>query len=384
MATKELTENRYLITHEVGPNRLGPRGTRLDHFLKEHYQHRSREKLKKDIDSGTVKLVRSSKAYAPVGRLKPSLQLMPGDEIQILTLRRPERPVCFDYKILFEDEDVFVIEKPANLPVHPSGKYFFNTLLIHLRTEGFKNPLRMNREYFLVHRIDKETSGILVLAKNKETCAHLMNQFAVRSTEKYYFAIVYGITPEHFMVNRPLMRSPDSMIRLKMKVASENEKGLTAETVFKRLENSSQFSLLECRPKTGRQHQIRVHLESAGFPIVGDKLYGIPEAEALRFYDRSILTAEAQAKLLLPRHALHSAEIQLTHPKTGKKMVFHSKLPNDLREFIHTHFNLNSSPLLSDLAKSNVPPTTARGRERLDTTGNENNRVSTTPKPVQA
>ena len=199
----------------------------------------------------------------------------------------------------------------------------------------------MEREYFLVHRIDKETSGILVLAKDKESCAHLTRQFAERTTQKRYFAVVKGIVPETFEVNAPMLRDDRSAIGLKMRVGTEDEpEAQSAFTGFQRLEVVGNFSLVECFPKTGRQHQIRVHLAHSGHPIVGDKLYGIPEEESLRFYERRHLSAEAMAQLILPRHALHSAGLAFDHPLTGARMSFVTDLPPDLREFVESQRNL--------------------------------------------
>lgn len=327
--TRSLTADHYLVTHSVGP---GQTGIRLDQFLKERYRKRSRETLKRAIQSGAITLKRPG-PHLTVGKLKPSSQLVAGDEVLVLSERKPEPEVNFDYKIIFQDEVLFVIEKPANLPVHPAGRYFFNTLLTHLKTEGHKNPLSLEREYFLAHRIDKETSGILVLTKDSESCAHITKQFAERRTEKRYLAIAKGITPEEFTVAEAMKRATNSVIDLKMMIAPESDGGQSATTHFKRLDTSGNFSLVECTPKTGRQHQIRLHLEHAGHPIVGDKLYGRPESEAMRFYERKYISPEAEAELLLPRHALHSAGLSFTHPLTEKRMEFRSELPADLREF---------------------------------------------------
>lgn len=328
----ELSENHYLVSHSVGPNQ---QGIRLDAFLKQYYRRRSRETLKRAIEEGAITIRRTQGPHVTVGRLKPSSQLLYGDEVLVMSERKPEPEVCFDYKVLYEDETLFVIEKPANLPVHPAGRYFFNTLLIHLRTEGHKNPLKADREYFLVHRIDKETSGVMVLAKEREVCAHLTNQFAERTTEKRYLAIVRGVpVQDEFKVSLAMRRSTRSLISLKMEVAPEEDGGLPAETLVRKLEVAGEYTLVECFPKTGRQHQIRVHLDSAGYPIVGDKLYGMPESEALRFYERETLTPEAWAKIILPRHALHAAQLRFEHPVTGERLEFRSPLPGDLREFL--------------------------------------------------
>jgi 23S rRNA pseudouridine1911/1915/1917 synthase len=334
--TRTLTSDQYLVTHSVGPNQ---QGIRLDNFLKERYRKRSREQLKRAIDSGAVTVRRDQGPHLQLGKLKPSAQLIPGDEVLVLTERKPEPEVCFDYQILFEDESLYVINKPANLPVHPAGRYFFNTLLVHLKTRGYQTPLQSEKEYFLAHRIDKETSGVLVLTKDKESCAQITRQFSERKTRKRYLAIVKGICPEEFTVDLPIKRASHSLIELKMVTAPEVEGGQAALTSFRRLgiygEGTPQcYSLVECLPKTGRQHQIRVHLEAAGHPIVGDKLYGMPESEALRFYERRHLTPEAEARLILPRHALHASVLEFNHPVSGKAMSFHAPLPSDLKEFL--------------------------------------------------
>jgi 23S rRNA pseudouridine1911/1915/1917 synthase len=323
-------ELQYVVTHRVEQT-----GVRLDAFLTDRYRRRSREMMKRAIDSGAIAVTRTQSPHLSLGRLKPSTQLIYGDEVMVVSERKPEPPVCFDYKVIYEDDTLFVIEKPANLPVHPAGRYFYNTLLVHLRTEAHKKPLQAEREYFLVHRIDKETSGILVLAKERSVCADLTRQFAERATEKRYYAVVRGRPREdEFEVALAMRRSTTSRVELKMCTAPEEDGGLPASTKFKKLSQHGDFALMECRPKTGRQHQIRVHLESAGHPIVGDKLYGLDEDEAFRFFERQFISAEAQAKLLLPRHALHACWIRFTHPATGDKMEFHCDLPQELRDFL--------------------------------------------------
>ena len=335
----QTTEN-YVVYHEVGHLQAG---IRLDAFLKERYRKRSRESLKQAIESGAIRVERRGGPHLTLGRLKPASQLIAGDRVLVESERKPEPEVDFNYKVLFEDEVLFVIYKPANLPVHPAGRYFFNTLLVHLKTEGLRNPLNAEREYFLVHRIDKETSGILVLTKDREVCTHLTRQFAERQTRKRYLAVVRGIPAQtEFFVDAPLRRALNSRVELKMEIAPkdlpeetpDHIKGQTAFTSFRVLETAGDFALVECFPKTGRQHQIRVHLDSVGHPIVGDKLYGMDEEEAARFFERKFLSPEAEAKLLLPRHALHSCLLGFTHPVTGKEVTFESPLPDDLRAFL--------------------------------------------------
>jgi 23S rRNA pseudouridine1911/1915/1917 synthase len=332
-----LNPDSYQVTHYVDD---GYTGMRLDHFLKERYARRSRSQIQRAIDAGVITIRREQGGHLHVGKLKASSPVVGGDEVLVLSERKPEPAVSFDYRVIFEDDGLLVIDKPANLPVHPAGSYFFNTLLVHLRTrhqlERGQGPieLKAEREFYLVHRIDKETSGVLVLAKNREVCAGLTAQFAERRTEKTYLAIVKGVPQADFTVDLAMKRDPDSLIKLKMTGAPVEEGGLPALTRFRRLKQHGAFAVLECYPMTGRQHQIRVHLASQGFPIVGDKLYGISEKEAFRFYERHNLSPEALAQLILPRHALHAHRIAFEHPLTGKRHEYESPLPGDLSEFL--------------------------------------------------
>jgi 23S rRNA pseudouridine1911/1915/1917 synthase len=318
---------------------VGHDGVRLDSFLKERYRKRSREQIKRAIDEGSIAIVRNQSPHLMLGRLKPSSPLFAGDEVQVVSEKKPEPEVSFDYKVIHEDEEFLIIDKPANLPVHPAGRYFFNTLLVHLRTHGHKDPLKAEREFFLVHRIDKETSGVIVLAKTREICAHLTKQFARRETEKQYLAIVRGIPREReFSVDLPMRKSTRSIIDVKMEVAPGEEEVLPASTRFEVLSThqlpAGEFSLVRCFPRTGRQHQIRVHLEAVGHPIIGDKLYGRPEEDAINYYERRWLSPEAEAKLLLPRHALHAEAIKFLHPLTKCMIEYRSELPQDLSTFL--------------------------------------------------
>ncbi len=334
----------YLLSHLVTPSQSG---MRLDAFLKHKYRRRSRAKLKTVIEEGRIQLKRDPDSHLIPGRLKPSFQVQTGDEVLIYAVRKAEPEVCFDYKVLYEDEHLFVIDKPPNLPVHPAGSYYFNTLLIHLKTDGHRKPLREEEDFFLPHRIDKETSGVLVIAKSIDICNLVTTQFAERKTEKYYLAIVNGNPPDEFTVDWPIRKALRSRIGLKME-ALTGDLGVpagalpadvwSAFTEFKKLKSiqkadGREFSLVACYPKTGRQHQIRVHLAAQGFPIVGDKLYSVTDSQAALIFDFRRITPEAEARLILPRHALHAASLKLTHPVTGERMEFEAALPRDLADF---------------------------------------------------
>ena len=398
--TRQLTGTQYLVTHSVNP---GHTGMRLDKFLMDRYRHRSREQLKKAIDNGSITVKRGGSKHLILGKLKASFSLQAGDVIHVMSTKQKEPEVNFNYKILYEDEHIAVVNKPANIPVHPGGRYFFNSLLVHMKTNGHSKELQAERSYFLVHRIDKETSGVLLLAKTREACNILTGQFRNRETKKYYLAIVKGIpAKKQFVVDAPIGRIPKSRVGLKMYPLPEEKGGLPSYTSFEVVESRLgiapelngqiihpdlkkplPYTLLACFPKTGRQHQIRVHADIAGHALVGDKIYGMDDEEVFALLDghresmlagkssaspepiseadldgelggelgdetsedfifesefqipgpTSEVYAELTSKLILPRHALHAAGLKFVHPITNQEMVFESGLPDDLTEF---------------------------------------------------
>lgn len=328
--TSKLSADFYEIEYQVPPEYDG---SRLDHFLKFIYKRRSREELKTAIAAGHVAIERKGTSQLP-GKCKPSSPILVGDKIVVTSKKKPEPPVNFDYKILYEDDVLLIVDKPPMLPVHPSGRFFFNTLLTHLKTRG-RELLRISGDdFYLAHRIDKETSGVLALTKSSESCAHLVKQFVNRETKKTYLALVFGQTPDVFENKKAMNRSQHSKVLLKMEIMDIKAGGLPSQTEFKTIKRFREYSLVECFPRTGRQHQIRVHLADLGFPIVGDKLYGVDEEFALLFYERERLTPEAEAKLKHPRHALHAHKLELRHPVTLERMEFTSPLSPDLQAFL--------------------------------------------------
>ena len=246
--------------------------------------------------------------------------------------------------VLFEDEALLVVDKPAGLAVHPTARYFKSTLTWAL-TERHRDA--QGNKPDPAHRLDRETSGVTVCGRTPPDTRALKAAFAARRVEKRYLALVEGAPArDAFEIALPLAVGTER-IKVKMRVDPAGAASLTCCSVVARYHASTgePLALIACEPKTGRQHQLRVHLASIGHPIVGDKLYGTDEGIFLRLaesggkpapvnqFDPLITEAERRA-LRLWRQALHASELWLDHPRTGARMRFEAPLPADLAGLI--------------------------------------------------
>jgi len=312
---------------------------RLDAFLKLRLPWRSRASVQRLIQEGFV-LVAPAAPGLGKALLEPEVErraarnLRHGARVVVLIppeLRLPE--VLADpgeLVILYEDADALAVDKPAGQAVHPSGRNLAGTLIqeVHARySEGglLGVPIR------LCHRIDKETSGVVLLGKGERAHRQIRKQFERRTIEKEYLALVHGV-PERDSGTIELALGPAHASQVRMKIAVQ-EGGQAARTDWRVLERRRGFALVSCRPLTGRQHQIRVHLAAIGHPIVGDKLYGEDEQLFLRNTRRELVTQDLQA-LWLPRQALHSQRLAWLAPTSGERCEAVSPLPEDMREFL--------------------------------------------------
>ncbi|MCE5286680.1 MAG: RluA family pseudouridine synthase [Pelosinus sp.] len=279
---------------------------RLDVFLVRAMENMSRSHIQKLIAEGNITVnKRQVKANYKVQQGEVIAASLP--EAQAIDVA-PE-DIALD--ILYEDEYVIVINKPRGMVVHPAvGNYsgtLVNALLEHCEDlSGINGMVRPG----IVHRLDKDTSGVMVAAKNDQAHLSLTAQIKNRTASRRYLAIVYGnIKEEAGVINAPIGRHP--VDRKKMAVTFQNCK--EAITNFHVLERFGKFTLVECKLKTGRTHQIRVHMTYIGHPVVGDPKYG---------RERQSFAIKGQA--------LHSTELTFTHPATGETMVFHAPLPEDM------------------------------------------------------
>ncbi len=280
-------------------------GVRLDKYVSEKYPELSRTHAQKLIGSGYITV---NERVAKVG-----LKLNIGDKVNIIIPRAtpsPLSPEAIPLNIIYENDDLLVIDKPAGLAIHPAPGHPSHTLvnailsyLPNLPDAG--DSLRPG----IVHRLDKDTSGVLLVAKNSVAQANLINQFKARSVVKAYLVLVKGhLTPENGVIEASIGRDPRN--RKRMAVVAEGREARTEYHVVKYI---GDYTLLEVRPETGRTHQIRVHLSAIGYPVVGDKVYGVKSP-------------------YLSRQFLHASRLGFKLPSTGEYVEFNSELPPDLSQ----------------------------------------------------
>ena len=235
-------------------------------------------------------------------------------------------------RILHRDAMMLVLNKPAGIAVHITGHdaIALDASFPFLQF-GLPNPPA------LAHRLDRETSGVLIFGRHGGSATALKRAFFARAVEKRYWALVTGCIEGHVRIDMPLGPARDSAIRIKMGPREVEDGGLTAVTEVVPLARGTfrgaPITLVECRPETGRQHQIRVHLWHVGHPIAGDKLYGTDASLFLRSL-QEILALPVGDGLSLKRHALHAYRLGFEHPKTGERMQFESPFPPELDEFV--------------------------------------------------
>jgi len=293
---------------------------RIDAFLASRIPNWSRARLQRLIESDDV-LVNNKTT-------KPAYRLRVGDVLEI-ELTAPESesftPENIPLDVVYEDDALIVINKPAGLVVHPAAGIhsgtLANALAYHFQNlPSGANPVRPG----IVHRLDRDTSGLLVVAKTPEAMEHLSDQFRDRTVFKSYVALVHGrVDAESGSINQPLARDPSN--RTRMAVVRG---GRTALSLYKIRRRYQRFTLLDVELKTGRTHQIRVHLAWLKHPVVADETYGGGR-------DNTIQDAQQRSRIRnLGRHFLHAERLGLTHPTTGQRLEFCAPLPNELSELL--------------------------------------------------
>jgi 23S rRNA pseudouridine1911/1915/1917 synthase len=301
-------------------------GQRLDQFLAARLESISRARVQEMIAHAQV-LVNDAPA-------KPSLKLRGGERIAVLGESHPAplKAIAEDIPlhIVYEDDDLAVIDKPAGMMVHAGAGAsdharnrgtLVNALLHHMASlSKVSGDLRPG----IVHRLDKETSGLILVAKNDEAHRKLSAQFAARAVKKKYVALVHGwVKKDSGTLAQSISRDPVRRMKMTTRLAG-GRTALTHYRVSRRLDTKyGKFTLLDVKIDTGRTHQIRVHVSALGHPVVGDTTYGAPKQARGK-----------NAVIALPRNFLHAAELEFQHPRTGALIVLQSELPAELREFL--------------------------------------------------
>ncbi len=330
-AGEDTNEDWYERTSITVDGRQEP--LRIDKFLTNRIEHATRNKIQQAAEAGMIRV-----NHEPV---KSNYKIKPGDEIVVYTTKAPVDtrviPEDIPLDVRYEDEAIMVVHKPAGMVVHPGNGNYTGTLLNGLAWHlGFRSQEGIDPEvsrFGLVHRIDKYTSGLLVIGKTEQALAHLAQQFFDHTTERTYQALVWG----HFeassgTIEANIARNP--RFRKKMAAFPEGEHGKQAVTHYTVLEAFHYVSLLACRLETGRTHQIRVHMQYSGHPLFNDSTYGgdrIVKGTVFSKYRQFI----DNCFKILPRQALHAKTLGFIHPTTGKKMTFDSELPEDFQAVLH-------------------------------------------------
>lgn len=253
-----------------------------------------------------------------------------GDEVLYEAPESPEPSVDKEFSVLFEDDQILVLNKPGNLPCHPSGCYHENTLLYQI-----KERLGLTHLH-LINRLDRETSGVILAAKTEAAARNLSDQFLYRRVKKTYSVVVEGCFPDELDAAGWLIRDENSPVRKKrcfVKGALDCKPCEAAEwawSCFEKVQSYSELSLVAVQPQTGRLHQIRATLCSLGFPVVGDKIYGVDDHLFIQFINDQISDLD-QIRLRMNRQALHASALEVRHPVTGGAVVFTAPLPDDMR-----------------------------------------------------
>lgn len=303
-------------------------GSRLDQFLASQLENTSRARVQQLISQGkvTVDNVQQKASFRLIG----GEQIVIAGEIDLPPLRAIPEEIPLD--VVYEDADLAVINKPAGMMVHAGAGAtddernrgtLVNALLHRFgQLSATGGELRPG----IVHRLDKETSGLIMVAKNDEAHRRLGEQFSGRKVKKTYIALVHGWTKtDAGTINSTISRDAVRRIRMTTRRSGGRE-AVSHYRVTERIDSAyGKFSLLEVRIDTGRTHQIRVHLSSIGHPVVGDALYGAPRE----------IRGKSKPAVSLDRNFLHAAAISFTHPRTGEPLSFSRPIPRELEEFLH-------------------------------------------------
>jgi len=323
--SKSAVEEESLHEHFSFKADPGQTPLRVDRFLMDRIENATRNKIQQAAKALFIHVNGSS--------VKASYKVKPQDTVQVFFSHPPYEhlltPEDIPLDIVFEDDFLIVVNKSAGLVVHPGHGNYTGTLLNGLLHHFGALPQNSDNRPGLVHRIDKDTSGLLVVAKTTSAMTHLAKQFFEKTTQRKYCALVWGDLPkEQGTIEGAIGRHPKN--RLQMTVYPENEKGKPAITHYQVLERFGYVTLVQCELETGRTHQIRAHMKYLGHPLFNDARYGGDQILKGTLYSKYKQFVE-NCFNLLPRQGLHAQTLGFVHPKTMKPLVFEAPIPQDMQ-----------------------------------------------------
>ncbi len=331
----ELYEHFKFIASE------GQEPLRVDKFLMNFIENATRNKIQQAVKAGNV-LVNEAV-------VKANYKVKAQDIVRVVLAHPPHEnllvPENIPLDIIFEDKEVIVVNKPAGMVVHPGHGNYSGTLVNALIYHFQNLPKNSNERPGLVHRIDKDTSGLLVVAKTELAMANLASQFFNRTTERLYLALVWGsLTEDEGTITGHVGRSLKN--RLQMDVFPDGEFGKHAVTHYKVVERFSYVTLVECKLETGRTHQIRAHFKYLGHPLFNDERYGGDRILKGTTYTKYKQFVDNCFKIL-PRQALHAKTLGFEHPETKEKLFFNSEIPDDMKQCLEKwrNYTVNQSEI---------------------------------------
>ena len=321
----QIENNDELFEHFSFLADKGQEPVRVDKFLMNRIENATRNKIQKAAKSGYI--------FSNENPVKQNYKVKPGDNIKVMFHHPPYENLIvgekIDIDIIYEDNDILVVNKPPNQVVHPGHGNYSGTLLNGLIYHNENLPENRDGRPGLVHRIDKDTSGLLVVAKSDIALTKLSEQFFHKTIDRKYLAIVWGTpSPEQGTIDKYLSR--DQKNRMIMSVPLDEDIGKRAITHYKVVEKLGYVSLVECELETGRTHQIRAHMKHIGNPIFNDQRYGGDKILKGTIFNKYKQFVENCFKLL-PRQALHAKTLSFNHPRTNERLAFETELPNDFK-----------------------------------------------------
>lgn len=320
-------EEDELYEHYAFKVEKGQQPLRIDKYLMNFVENATRNKIQQAAKDGSI--------FVNGTPVKSNYKVKPNDHITVKFEHPPHEYLLvaedIPIDIVYEDDDLLVVNKPAGMVVHPGHGNYSGTLINGLIYHFENLPNNSSNRPGLVHRIDKDTSGLLVVAKTEQAMAHLSNQFAKKTSEREYVALVWGnIKEEQGTVEGNIGRHPKNRLQNTVYEGDEAYKGKPAVTHYKVLERLGYVTLVSCKLETGRTHQIRVHMKHIGHTLFNDERYGgekILKGTTFTKYKQFI----ENCFKILPRQALHAKTLGFEHPTTGKWLSFTSEIPEDIQ-----------------------------------------------------